>query len=440
MPWKVRQGGGCPPSKPWAVVLEADGSTVACHPTKSHAEAHMKALYANVPEAKGYTAHGWTVDEPAGLTASAWKPAGILDEFDNRYLSKMTAALADTFKQMRALTITRLRASALVASPFTLDDPNVFTAQDWADMFSVDAVDIIGDVVVDAATGSPLKIGLNLSDDDLANLVDAHVKHLFGVGADVAQSVSDTMQVAVKDGWSIEQTARELSATGPFTADGARSFARTEISSAANAGMVAGWFADGVPFKRWGAVGDAKTRFAHAVADGTTMPTGQDFDIGGWPASAPGDLRLPSELRVNCRCVSEPVDGHGAVRAASLDTAGKKDLYRLAAQLKVRGRSTMTKGQLFDTIDAYRRGEGVQRIDRQTRAQLLARAKVQGIAGRHGMDAASLRAELFARAPGARRALDAGYVVEGELAAIRQQVASVLQRMSIVAAAGWVVE
>lgn len=381
----------------------------------------------------------WTV-EPVGLTASAWKPAGVLDDFDARYLGKMMAALDESYKRMRALVVTRLRASALVASPFTLDDPNVFTAQDWADMFSVDAVDIIGDVVVDAATGSPLKIGLNLSDDDLAALVDAHVKHLFGVGADVAQSVSDTMQLAVKDGWSIDQTARELSATGPFTADGARSFARTEINSAANAGMVAGWKADGTVGKTWLSVHDARTRYEHGLADGSTVPIDEDFDIGGWPASAPGDLRLPPSLRIACRCVTEAVDGGGTVQAGSIDVAPKKDLYKLAAQLKVRGRSTMTKGQLFDTIDAYRRGEGVQRIDRQTRAQLLARAKLANIVGRHGMDTATLRAELFARAPGARRALDAGYVVEGELATIRQQVASVLRRTTIVAAAGWVVD
>lgn len=394
----------------------------------------MRALYANEPK---MAVHGWTVE---GLTASAWKPAGVLDEFDNRYLNKMTAALADTFKQMRALTISRLRASALVASPFTLDDPNVFTAQDWADMFSVDAVDIIGDVVVDAATGSPLKIGLNLSDADLANLVDAHVKHLFAVGADVAQSVSDTMQMAVRDGWSVDQTARELSATGPFTGDGARSFARTEISSAANAGMVAGWRADGTVGKIWLAVHDARTRAEHAFADGVTVPVAEDFSIGGYPASAPGDLRLPSSLRIACRCTVEPVSLGGKTQAGTIDTAGKKDLYRLAAQLKVRGRSTMTKAQLFDTVDAYRRGEGVQRIDRQTRAQLLARAKTQGVKGRHGMDTATLRAELFAQAPGARRALDAGYVVEGELATIRLQVASVLKRTAIVAAAGWVVD
>lgn len=49
MPWKVEQGvAGC---KGFAVVKEG-GELVGCHPSKSRAEAHMRALYASEADAK----------------------------------------------------------------------------------------------------------------------------------------------------------------------------------------------------------------------------------------------------------------------------------------------------------------------------------------------------------------------------------------------------
>jgi HK97 family phage prohead protease len=48
MPWHTVSGHSeCPKSKPWAVVLDSDGSVAGCHPTKADAEDQMAALYAN---------------------------------------------------------------------------------------------------------------------------------------------------------------------------------------------------------------------------------------------------------------------------------------------------------------------------------------------------------------------------------------------------------
>ena len=45
MPWQIKQGAsGC---NGYAVVKESDGKLVGCHPTKSAALAHLKALYAS---------------------------------------------------------------------------------------------------------------------------------------------------------------------------------------------------------------------------------------------------------------------------------------------------------------------------------------------------------------------------------------------------------
>ena len=53
MPWSVRRSESCPPSKPWAVIKDEDGSTVACHETRESAVTQVAALYAKVAEASG---------------------------------------------------------------------------------------------------------------------------------------------------------------------------------------------------------------------------------------------------------------------------------------------------------------------------------------------------------------------------------------------------
>ena len=50
MPWQVKQNSaGC---KGFAVVKQGSGELVGCHPSKSRAMAHLKALYASEADAK----------------------------------------------------------------------------------------------------------------------------------------------------------------------------------------------------------------------------------------------------------------------------------------------------------------------------------------------------------------------------------------------------
>ena len=50
MPWQIKQGAaGC---KGYAVVKEGTGELVGCHPSKSRAMAHMRALYASEADSK----------------------------------------------------------------------------------------------------------------------------------------------------------------------------------------------------------------------------------------------------------------------------------------------------------------------------------------------------------------------------------------------------
>jgi hypothetical protein len=50
MPWEIKQNvSGC---KGFAVVKQGTTEVVGCHPSKSRATAHMRALYSNVKDVK----------------------------------------------------------------------------------------------------------------------------------------------------------------------------------------------------------------------------------------------------------------------------------------------------------------------------------------------------------------------------------------------------
>jgi Escherichia/Staphylococcus phage prohead protease len=52
MPWHiVEDHSGCSASKPWAVILDSDGSLVGCHPSEAAAKKQLAALNANVSSA-----------------------------------------------------------------------------------------------------------------------------------------------------------------------------------------------------------------------------------------------------------------------------------------------------------------------------------------------------------------------------------------------------
>jgi HK97 family phage prohead protease len=50
MPWHLSQQGNR-----WCVIKDSDDSVEKCHKTKAMAQAHMAALYANTPDAKGFS-------------------------------------------------------------------------------------------------------------------------------------------------------------------------------------------------------------------------------------------------------------------------------------------------------------------------------------------------------------------------------------------------
>ena len=55
MPWDIGKDDRCPASKPWAVTNADTNRLVACHASRDSAIQQQRALYANVPESRGFT-------------------------------------------------------------------------------------------------------------------------------------------------------------------------------------------------------------------------------------------------------------------------------------------------------------------------------------------------------------------------------------------------
>lgn len=96
--------------------------------------------------------------------------------------------------------------------------------------------------------------------------------------------------------------------------------ARTEMIGASNAAMEqeAQDMADAgeTVYRQWWATRDNRTRPAHRVAHGQTVPYGSSFRVGGADMRFPGDPRGPASQVINCRCIMLVLTGDEGASAA----------------------------------------------------------------------------------------------------------------------------
>ncbi len=96
--------------------------------------------------------------------------------------------------------------------------------------------------------------------------------------------------------------------------------ARTEMIGASNAAIEAQAqdMADSgeTVYRQWWATRDQRTRPAHRVAHGQTVPYGSPFRVGGADMRFPGDPAGPASQVINCRCVMLILTGSEGPEAA----------------------------------------------------------------------------------------------------------------------------
>lgn len=341
---------------------------------------------------------------PAALTA-AGSPL-LLELVDDPAQTAAAEALRAMYAAARAIVADRLRAGLTAAAG---DGSVEITPEEWAAITDEYAGDTFGDGVLDGVIAAAIVAKVLTPDRRLADTIERHRNTLAGYGPSLSASVSAWVDEQTAAGSSAAQIVEALDQPGsPLAPDRAEFVARTEMTAAVNAGLTEGMDAAGIAAKRWVSQRDGRVRRDHIVADGQTVPVGQDFTIGGWPASYPGDPRLPIGERANCRCYVTDVDGLFVRRAVA---ATKADLNRTASEFGIAGRSTMNKGALQAAILQHLCLQGLaggadcpQTLARMNRTTLLAHARSAGIEGRHAMT----RDELVARLDDALRGTPGG--------------------------------
>lgn len=157
--------------------------------------------------------------------------------------------------------------------------------------------------------GSPA-LGVNES-DTTSEIVKGSIPL---VTANTQKRVREAVAVALKEGTSIPNFAKQLSKDYGFSIRRATLIGRTEIVAASNAGSILGAQASGVPTRKiWLSTQDDRTRDLHIEVNGQKVPNLETpFNVGGDKMQYPGDPTLgadPSNT-INCRCtvIYEPYD------------------------------------------------------------------------------------------------------------------------------------
>ena len=114
--------------------------------------------------------------------------------------------------------------------------------------------------------------------------------------------------------FSISDIAREIGNMPEFNIDRAKTIAQTETISSLNLASAATYVQnkDLIDGKAWLAIDDGHARETHlqAATDYSTdnaIQVDENFNVGGYECMCPGDIGLPPEEVVNCRCSISPV-------------------------------------------------------------------------------------------------------------------------------------
>lgn len=132
---------------------------------------------------------------------------------------------------------------------------------------------------------------------------------LAGISTRMANRISNLIEQGRSDNLSLPEIARLVSSKFlPISRTRSALIARTETHNAAS-------FANnsyhqqvekdlGIKMqKKWVATNDARTRSAHAQANGQIVDMNEDFMVGGVPMSYAGDPKGGVANVINCRCV-----------------------------------------------------------------------------------------------------------------------------------------
>lgn len=168
--------------------------------------------------------------------------------------------------------------------------------------------------------------------------------------ADAVRADTDT------DSWS--------GAIGELSRTHSTSILNSSVSSAADA--VTEIDPSAVMMIEWTAIHDAKTRKAHAHADGERVPLGSRFNVGGEKLRWPGDAAGSPENTINCRCRLLVVR-----ESAKAKTAGSPYVVHDSVDDAVRWAVAQRDASMAETMTGTRQEETIMSGDKSPRDKLI---------------------------------------------------------------------
>lgn len=150
--------------------------------------------------------------------------------------------------------------------------------------------------------------------DIVSNWVQTNMLNIFrSLNFFTRRRVEDQVQLAIQEGWSIQQLRDKLKEDYAFSENRAQRIARTEIIRASNAGSLLGAIETGVPMlKFWLATRDDRTRgqkpsdkfdhYAMLEKEKIGISLDQPFNVSNEFLLYPGDPDGSPGNTVNCRC------------------------------------------------------------------------------------------------------------------------------------------
>lgn len=163
-------------------------------------------------------------------------------------------------------------------------------------------------LVIEELTGG--KKFLDLIDLARSSIMDWLTNYAAEKVVGVLKTTKKIIRKALRDGQSEGESLRDISKrvrneTGGLIGKARSStIARTEVGAATAIGADAAADASGLTLdKEWCATEDARTRPAHAGADGQSVRMDESFTVDGEALKYPKDPNGSAALTINCRCV-----------------------------------------------------------------------------------------------------------------------------------------
>lgn len=178
---------------------------------------------------------------------------------------------------------------------------------------------------------------------DIAGLVVEWVNgipdRVIGIAAVTLDQVRRVLTHSLESGDTLAETVEKVSDLFIGMEYGrAKTIAVTEVQGASNFAAWATFKRAGVPFKRWLAVGDERTRESHAEINGAIQAIDIPFVVGGYEMMYPADPKGPAHEVINCRCWLIPEFARALL----------KTVWRIV-NLKAVGRAFLQRSSVWET-------------------------------------------------------------------------------------------